>query len=170
MTDTVPWGYVCGYPTERGKYILAHLGSVLMVDLTSHTINLCFPRSLTYTGDLYGGAHYSPSCSASLTPQGRAMQEAAIIFGDGATLPFTPCKKGYIPLADGQNMFACPLHNESRQKRVAKEGGFFRNGEVDLNEFWSRINNSVGDPESPDVAKHTVKKTRVNDKPKLERE
>jgi hypothetical protein len=96
------------------------------------------------------------------------MQEAAIVFGDGATLPFTPCKKGYTPVTNGRNMFACPLHNESRQKRVAKEGGIFRNGEVDLNEFWSRIKNSVGDPELPNVAKHPVKKARVNDKAKLE--
>jgi hypothetical protein len=98
------------------------------------------------------------------------MQEAAIMFGDGATLPFTPCKKGYIPVANGRNMFACPLHNESRHKRVAKEGGIFRNGEVDLNEFWSRRGNFVGDPESLDVAKRVGKKARVKDEPKLERE
>ena len=67
-------------------------------------------------------------------------------------------------------MFACPLHNESRHKRVAKEGGIFRNGEVDLNEFWSRSKNSARDPESPDVAKHAVKKARIKDEPKLERE
>jgi hypothetical protein len=125
---------------------------------------------LTCTGDLYGGAHYSPSCSASLTPQGRAIQEAGIIFGDGATLPFTPCKKGYIPVANGRNMFACPLHNESRHKRVAKEGGIFRKGEVDLNEFWSRIKGSAGDRELPDFAKRAVKKARIKDEPKLERE
>jgi hypothetical protein len=126
---------------------------------------------LTHTGDLYGGAHYSPSCSASLTPQGRAIQEAAIRFGDGATLPFTPCKKGYIPVAAGRNMFACPLHNESRQKRVTKEGGIFRNGEVNLAEFWSRIKDSADNPaELRDVAKRAVKRARVKDEPKLERE
>lgn len=116
---------------------------------------------MTHTGDLYGGAHYSPSCSASLTHQGRAIQEAAVIFGDGATLPFTPCKKGYIPVASGRNMFACSLHNESRHTRVAKEG--FRKGEVDLNIFWSRVKDSAGEPESLDVAKRAVKKARVKD-------
>jgi hypothetical protein len=67
-------------------------------------------------------------------------------------------------------MFACPLHNESRHKRVAKEGGIFRKGEVDLNEFWSRIKGSAGDRELPDFAKRAVKKARIKDEPKLERE
>jgi hypothetical protein len=75
-----------------------------------------------------------------------------------------------MPVANGRNMFACPLHNESRHKRVAKEGDVFRNGEVDLNEFWSRVKDSVGDLESPDVAKRALKKARVKDDPKLERE
>jgi hypothetical protein len=76
-----------------------------------------------------------------------------------------------MPVANGRNMFACPLHNESRHKRVSKEGDVFRNGEVDLNEFWSHVEDSVGDPDSPDVAKRAVKKARVkDDDPKLERE
>jgi hypothetical protein len=98
------------------------------------------------------------------------MQEAAIVFGDGSTLPFTPCKKGYMPVAKGQKMFACSLHNESRRKRVAKEGGIFRNGEVNLNEFWSRVKDSTGDLESQDDAKRVPKKARAKDDPKLERE
>jgi hypothetical protein len=74
-----------------------------------------------------------------MTPQGRAIKQAAIDFGNGQTLPFTPCKKGYIPiLGDGRRVVACPLHNDARKKRLAKEGGKFRKGEVDLNIFWSK--------------------------------
>jgi hypothetical protein len=135
--------------------------------VTDLSNNTTYFLSLTHAGDLYGGAHYSPLCSASLTPQGRAMQEAAIRFGDGATLPFTPCKKGYIPVAKGRDMFACPLHNDARQKRVAKEGGSFRKGEVDLSEFWSRIMDSTADSETPDVAKRAAKRVCVKDEPRL---
>jgi hypothetical protein len=92
------------------------------------------------------------------------------VFGDGATLPFTPCKKGYMPVANGRNMFACSLHNESRHKRVAKEGGIFRKGEVDLNDFWSLVKDSTGDLESQDDAKSILKKARAKDDPKVERE
>jgi hypothetical protein len=58
-------------------------------------------------------------------------------FGDGATLPFTPCKKGYNPVAGSRPMYACPLHDKQRRRRVTKEGGIFRKGEVDLNSFWN---------------------------------
>ena len=100
------------------------------------------------TGDLYGGAHYSKLCSANLTLQGKAMQDVTWKFGDGQTLPFTPCKKGYQPTKSttvvGSNntskiiqMYACPLHDKERRKRVIKEGNQFRKGEVDLNIFWN---------------------------------
>jgi hypothetical protein len=89
-----------------------------------------------YKGDLYGGSHYSKLCSADLTPQGRAMQAAALRFGDGETLPFTPCKKGYKPIAGSRPMYACPFHDKERRRRVTKDGGIFRKGEVDLNIFW----------------------------------
>ena len=92
-----------------------------------------------FAGDLYGGAHYSPSSSADLTPQGRAIQNAAIQFGDGETLPFTPCKKGYIPVVDETRMYACPLHTKERQKRVKRENNRFRKGEIDLNTFWTGL-------------------------------
>lgn len=89
---------------------------------------------------------------ALLTPQGRAIQEAAVKFGDGQTLPFTPCKKGYIPVltekaskgrsnnSNYKRMYACPLHDEARRKRLQKEGGLteFRKGEVNLTLFWDR--------------------------------
>jgi len=51
----------------------------------------------TRNGDLYGGGHYIELSSATLTIQGRAIKEASMKFGDGNTLPFTPCKKGYKP-------------------------------------------------------------------------
>jgi hypothetical protein len=88
-----------------------------------------------------------------LTLQGRAIRQASIRFGDGRTLPFTPCKKGYIPVvvrpsdidkrsttttpADVKFMYACPLHDKARRQRVSSEGGKFRVGEVNLNEMWS---------------------------------
>jgi hypothetical protein len=91
---------------------------------------------------------YVASASADLTPQGRAIQEAAVRFGDGETLPFTPCKKGFIPIVNGQRMHACPLHNRSRQRRLRKEGFVFRKGEVNQDEYWpilNGINASIAD-------------------------
>ena len=79
---------------------------------------------------------YLESSCATLTLQGRAIKEAAEKFGDGETLCFTPCKKGYIPKIDGMQMYACPLHHKERFKRVKREGGSFRSGEMDLNVFW----------------------------------
>ena len=73
-----------------------------------------------------------------MTPQGRAIMEASVKFGDGETLPFTPCKKGYIPVIDGLRMYACRLHNEDRKKRLAKENGKFRRGEMNLEHFWKQ--------------------------------
>jgi hypothetical protein len=123
VTTDVPWGYVCGYPTNRG--------------------------------DLYGGGHYVDSASATMTPQGRAIADASRHFGDGRTLPFTPCKKGYLPfvvtkinndhsnasITDAENTLsttngwerrvACPLHEKARRKRLAKENGKCRPGEAD---------------------------------------
>jgi hypothetical protein len=94
----------------------------------------------TSKGDLYGGAHYSESAAATMTPQGRAIKKAAMDFGDGKSLPFTPCKKGYIPMVNGKRMVACPLHNKARTKRLEKEKGRFRKGEVDLEEtYWSKV-------------------------------
>ncbi|CAB9498771.1 expressed unknown protein [Seminavis robusta] len=95
---------------------------------------------LPTTGDLYGGSHYSKLCSSNMTLQGKAMQAAALRFGDGDTLPFTPCKKGYKPFASTkQIMYACPLHDKERRQRVKKEGGLFRKGEVDLDlVFWKQ--------------------------------
>ncbi|KAG7352458.1 hypothetical protein IV203_008506 [Nitzschia inconspicua] len=108
ITESVPWGYVCGYPTNGG--------------------------------DLYGGAHYLRSASASLTLQGKAIQEAAVDFGDGKTLPFTPCKKGYQPFIKGKRMVACLLHNAHREKRLQKEQGRIREGEADpASLFWSQL-------------------------------
>ena len=90
---------------------------------------------------MYGGGHYVPSASATLTKQGHAIQQAAINFGNGQTLPFTPCKKGYQPFSNNgqQRMVACPLHNRQRERRLAKEHGKRRKGEADPQElFWSK--------------------------------
>lgn len=96
----------------------------------------------TPKGDLYGGGHYVESASAKLTLQGQAIKEAAVKFGDGETLCFTPCKKGYIPIINDKRMFACPLHDEERRTRVKKEGGGFRPGEMNLNTLWKHNQNS----------------------------
>jgi len=38
------------------------------------------------------------SSASTMTLQGRAIKKASIDFGDGRTLPFAPCKRGYVPL------------------------------------------------------------------------
>ena len=95
-----------------------------------------------------------------MTPQGRAIAEASCRFGDGRTLPFTPCKKGYLPFVSttktnggptaiaiaaaaaasdtNQQRVACPLHEEARRKRLAKESNRCRPGEADPSIlFWN---------------------------------
>lgn len=86
---------------------------------------------------MYGGGHYIDSSAAKMTPQGMAIQQAATDFGNGQTLPFTPCKRGYIPIVNGQRMHACSFHDKARAKRLAKENEVFRDGEIDLNIFWN---------------------------------
>ena len=129
-------------------------------------------RYPTNRGDLYGGGHYLISSAATMTKQGKAIFETARRFaakpGDN-TLPFTPCKRGYIPILttdksvdelDGekskskgcrrQRMVACSLHNELRLERLKKEGGKFRVGEVDLDKtFWSKLEAKI-DSETTD--------------------
>lgn len=167
ITDDVPWGYICGYPTERGMYtqcsgcpdtvcVARQLVCLVAAWKPSHLLfDFLFLLRLRTQGDLYGGAHYSRSGSASLlTLQGKAILDAAEKFGDGKTLPFTPCKKGYVPVAkiidpdicDSSNSFnyqcryACPLHDKARRQRFHRDGGplAFRKGEVDLTFFWKR--------------------------------
>jgi len=74
-----------------------------------------------------------------MTLQGVAIRQASIDFGNGQTLPFTPCKRGYIPqLVNGERrMYACSFHHMARAKRLVKEKGVFRDGEVDLHMFWN---------------------------------
>jgi hypothetical protein len=113
---------------------------------------------------LYGGGHYIDSASAKITNQGRAIKHASTKFGDGKTLPFTPCKRGYMPIKKVENnnnnnqeqhdqdqeqeeeqnnndlvfMVACSFHEKLRRKRIAKDNGMLRGGEVNVNElFWA---------------------------------
>ena len=107
------------------------------------TLRICGNMSvpLFMKGDLYGGSHYSRLCSSTMTPQGRAVHDATTKFGDGKTLPFTPCKKGYIPfhVKTGERLCACLYHNKARRKRLIRKKGLFafRAGEVDLRIFWN---------------------------------
>lgn len=73
-----------------------------------------------------------------MTLQGRAMKEATVKFGDGCTLPFTPCKKGYVPTVNGDKRYACSLHHKDRLRRLTKAGGKLRKGEMDLEYFWNK--------------------------------
>jgi hypothetical protein len=90
-----------------------------------------------------------------MTLQGRAIKKAAVDFGDGGTLPFAPCKRGYVPLVEVRSgakpdaaeispsgykrMVACSFHERARRKRLARDKGKLRGGEVDPNElFWSK--------------------------------
>ncbi|KAL7469742.1 hypothetical protein ACHAXS_010916 [Conticribra weissflogii] len=110
---------------------------------------------------MYGGNHYVTSATALVesgvagsgtvansatayaTPQGMAIKETAIKFGDGKTLPILPCKRFYNPYGVDKNsgkrfrMYACRLHHEKRLRRVLKEGGKWRGGEKPLDYFWS---------------------------------
>lgn len=81
---------------------------------------------------------YIDSSCAQLTPQGRSIKAVAVKFGDGETLPFTPCKKGYIPMVNGEKMYACRIHHKERMKRLVKEGGRYRAGEKKLDDFWTK--------------------------------
>lgn len=56
----------------------------------------------------------------------------------GKTMPYSPCKRGYIAIVRGEKMYACTLHNESRMKRIRHEGCVFRSGERDLNDLWNK--------------------------------
>ena len=84
------------------------------------------------------------SSAATMTPQGKAIKQASIDFGDGKTLPFPPCKRGYIPIfQDGNNnklLVACSFHEQARRKRLARDQGKLRGGEADPQQlFWSKI-------------------------------
>lgn len=126
----MPWGFICGYPTLKGNLPQS------FADV--HTLILkfyCFTL-----GDLYGGAHYVQSGSANLTPQGEAIQLTAQRFGDGNTLPFTPCKRGYMPFDENMTkLCACRIHHRFRWKRIHAKGKFsFRPGEMKLLVFWQQ--------------------------------
>jgi hypothetical protein len=88
-------------------------------------------------GDLYGGGHYIESSCANLTPQGVAIKQAAMIFGNGATLNYPPCKKGYLPIVKNKRMYACWIHHEKRKQRFEREGRKWRDDEQPLSIFWS---------------------------------
>jgi hypothetical protein len=97
-----------------------------------------------------------------MTPQGRAIKQAGIDFGNGQTLPFTPCKKGYIPVVGTKRMMACRLHNKAREIRFAKDESKFRKGEVDLNNFWK--NYADADDDADDNVEETSENSRFSKK------
>ncbi|OEU23477.1 hypothetical protein FRACYDRAFT_233646 [Fragilariopsis cylindrus CCMP1102] len=147
LPKDVPWGYICGYPTTKS-------GS---------------------GGDLYGGGHYIDSASSTITNQGRAIKKVSTRFGDGKTLPFTPCKRGYMPIkkVDNNNdqepqqqqqhdtvfMVACSFHEKLRRKRILKENGMIRGGEAHVNELFWRTAASLVKKSKKSKKVNTAKKT-----------
>mmetsp|Transcript_11159 Transcript_11159/g.23645 ORF Transcript_11159/g.23645 Transcript_11159/m.23645 type:complete len:119 (-) Transcript_11159:320-676(-) len=110
-----------------------------------------------------------------MTPQGRAIKQASVDFGDGKTLPFAPCKRGYVPVVTEsrgdhgsdsveskkhcKRMVACSFHEKSRRKRLAREKDNLRGGEADPNElFWSKWDSTAAEP------KKSVKKEKQKTK------
>ena len=92
---------------------------------------------------------YIRSSCATLTPQGIAIQDAAERFGNGETLPFTPCKRGYIPMVRGMQKYACHIHNNKRKARVKRNGDQFKNGEMNLSLFWGvEVKQTIHEKES----------------------
>lgn len=92
------------------------------------------------------------SSAACMTLQGKAIKQAAVDFGNAKTLPFTPCKMGFVPVIGEERRYACPLHNKAREKRLAEEEGKFRLGEVDLNVFWSKAKAEAEDNSECEVS------------------
>lgn len=118
---------------------------------------------------------YIRSAADEATAQGRAIRRTTLLFGNGETLPFSPCKRGYIPLVvvddkagqehgkgrkrkrkeshspnqdqeHGKQPFvACSFHHEKRMARLKKESFLYRKGEMNLNVFWSLQNNNNED-------------------------
>lgn len=106
------------------------------------------------------------SSASTMTLQGRAIKKASIDFGDGRTLPYAPCKRGYMPLVQDvvrsknsngggngndnginvakddetqkgyKHMVACSFHEKHRRKRLARDKGKLRGGEADPNELF----------------------------------
>jgi hypothetical protein len=64
-------------------------------------------------------------------------------------------------------MHACHLHYKERRKRVQKENGVFRKGEIDLNIFWSVLLDSE-DPAFPNSDKPVPKAEKDASVPKKE--
>ena len=134
ITESVPWGYICGYPISSG-------------------------------GDLYGGAQYIESAAASETlriPQGIAIQNATLLFGNGArTLPFAPCKRGYVPICKETNerMYACSYHHKKRMERLKSEKWNYRVGEVVLDQFWSSL--STNSPRDEEKSQSKNKRQKI---------
>jgi len=93
---------------------------------------------------------YMQSSCSEMTPQGIAIKDAAVRFGNGKTLPFSPCKRGYIPVVGGKRMYACHLHNKERRKRFRREGRTFRLGEKCLRDFWDVLLHKRDDAEEED--------------------
>ncbi|CAJ1940234.1 unnamed protein product [Cylindrotheca closterium] len=102
------------------------------------------------------------SSAAKMTLQGMSIQQAAVDFGNGQTLPFTPCKRGYIPIVNGQRMYACSFHDKARAKRLSKDNEVFRDGEVDLNIFWD-AKEEADSEQIEDKVEEEVKKEDVKD-------
>lgn len=123
MTEEVPWGYICGFPTQSGDL---YGGGHYFPSAT---------EKLTKQGRAI-------RCAVTQFCGQRAV-----------TLNFSCCKKGFVPLkvtrqADGavsdiRRMYACGLHHALRKR---KKKSFWRDGQLALLEqLWSISEQRISD-------------------------
>ena len=79
--------------------------------------------------------------SAAATTQGKAIADAAAVWGDRCNgIAFPVCKRKYQPIGStscqftGERMFGCHIHHLKRKERVNKAG--YRDGWVPFEQFW----------------------------------
>ena len=82
--------------------------------------------------------------SAAATAQGKAIADAAAVWGDRrGGIAFPVCKRKYQPIGStscqltGERMFGCHIHHLKRKERVDKAG--YRDGWVPFEQFWPAV-------------------------------
>ena len=79
--------------------------------------------------------------SAAATKQGKAISDAAALWGDRkGGIAFPVCKRKFQPVGSsscqytGERMYGCHIHHLKRKARVCKAG--YREGWVDFEDLW----------------------------------